>query len=103
MPSPFETAPATSAIPVTFASKSNWHAIRAELPEQARQFADANGFTGKPGAYLTWPAADGRIAGVLFGIEDDGAKSRDPFRPGALPGLLPAGIYRFANAPHDTR
>jgi leucyl aminopeptidase len=103
MPSPFETAPATSAIPITFASKSNWDAIRAELPEQARQFADANGFSGKPGAYLTWPAADGRIAGVLFGIEDDGAASRDPFRPGALPGLLPAGIYRFANAPHDTR
>src|SRR5581483_5403200 len=25
------------------------------------------------------------------------------FRPGALPGLLPAGTYRFANAPHDTR
>ncbi|HWL19012.1 MAG TPA: leucyl aminopeptidase family protein [Bradyrhizobium sp.] len=103
MPSPFETASATSAIPITFASKSNWDAIRAELPEQARQFADANGFAGKPGAYLTLPAADGRIAGVLFGIEDDGATSRDPFRPGALPGLLPAGIYRFANAPHDTR
>jgi leucyl aminopeptidase len=103
MPSPFETAPATPAIPITFASKSNWDAIRAELPEPARQFADANGFSGKPGAYLALPAADGRIAGVLFGIEDEGAKSRDPFRPGALPGLLPAGIYRFANAPHDTR
>jgi leucyl aminopeptidase len=103
MPSPFETAPATSAIPITFASKSNWDAIRAELPEPARQFADANGFAGKPGAYLALPAADGRIAGVLFGIEDKGAKSRDPFRPGALPGLLPAGVYRFANAPHDTR
>jgi leucyl aminopeptidase len=103
MPSPFETAPATSAVPITFASKSNWDAIRAELPEQARQFADANGFTGKPGAYLTWPAADGRVAGVLFGLEDDGVTSRDPFRPGALPGLLPAGIYRFANAPHDAR
>ena len=30
-------------------------------------------------------------------------KSRDLFRPGALPGLLPPGVYRFANAPHDTR
>jgi len=103
MQSPFETAPATSAIPITFASKSNWDAIRAELPEPARQFADANSFAGEPGAYLALPAADGRIAGVLFGIEDEDAKSRDPFRPGALPGLLPAGVYRFANAPHDTR
>jgi len=103
MPSLFETAPATPAIPITFASKSNWDAIRAELPEHARQFAGANGFAGKPGACLALPAADGRIAGVLFGIEDEDAKSRDPFRPGALPGLLPAGVYRFANAPHDTR
>jgi leucyl aminopeptidase len=103
MPSPFETAPATPAIPITFASKSNWDAIRSELPEPARQFAEANGFAGKPGACLALPAADGRIASVLFGIEDESAKSRDPFRPGALPGLLPAGVYRFANAPHDLR
>ena len=31
------------------------------------------------------------------------SNSLDPFRPGALPGLLPAGLYRFANAPHDIR
>ena len=102
-PSPFETSAAAPAIPITFASKSNWDAIRAELPAQARQFANANGFAGKPGACLTLPGADGQLAGVLFGIEDGAAKSRDPFRPGALPGLLPAGVYRFANAPHDMR
>ena len=31
------------------------------------------------------------------------ANPRDLFRPGTLPGLLPPGIYRFANAPHDAR
>jgi leucyl aminopeptidase len=103
MPSLFETTPARPPIPIIFASKSNWDAIRAELPAEARQFADANGFVGKPGACLTLPAADGRMAGVLFGLEENGARSRDLFRPGALPGLLPAGVYRFANAPHDTR
>jgi leucyl aminopeptidase len=103
MPSPFETSPATPAIPISFASKSTWEWVRAELPGHARQFAEANGFAGKPGACLILPGADGQIAGVLFGIEDDGATSRDPFRPGALAGLLPAGVYRFANAPHDTR
>jgi leucyl aminopeptidase len=103
MPSPFEAAPAASAIPIIFASRSNWDAIRAELPAEARQFARANGFSGKPGACLTVPASDGKIAGVLFGLEDAAARTRDPFRPGALPGLLPAGIYRFANAPHDAR
>ena len=103
MPPVFETAPATPAIPITFATKSTWEAISAALPAEARQFAIANGFNGKPGTCLTLPAADGRIAQVLFGLDDSGAKSRDPFRPGALPALLPAGVYRFANAPHDPR
>ncbi len=103
MPSVFETAPATSAIPITFATKSTWEAICAGLPAQARQFAIANGFAAKPGACLTLPAADGGIAQVVFGLEDANGKSRDLFRPGLLPGLLPAGTYRFANAPHDTR
>src|SRR5215472_1534565 len=103
MPSLFETAPATPAIPITFASKSTWDAISAELPAPARHFALANGFAAKPGACLILPAADGKIAGVLFGLEDEGGRSRDLFRPGALPGLLPAGVYRFANAPHDMR
>jgi len=40
---------------------------------------------------------------VLFGLEDADKAWRDPFRPGQLPGLLPAGTYRFANAPHDVR
>jgi leucyl aminopeptidase len=103
MPSVFETAPAPSAIPITFATRTTWRAICETLPAQAQQFAQANGFTAKPGAYLALPAADGQIAQVVFGLEDEDGKYRDPFRPGALPGLLPAGVYRFANAPHDTR
>jgi leucyl aminopeptidase len=103
MPSVFETAPSALAIPITFVTKATWDAICAGLPAHARQFAMANGFAAKPGACLTLPAADGQIAQVLFGLEDETSKSRDPFRPGALPGLLPPGVYRFANAPHDTR
>ncbi len=103
MHSVFETAPAASAIPISFATKTTWEAIRAALPPQARQFALANDFAAKPGACLTLPAADGKIAHVVFGLEDETNKSRDPFRAGALPGLLPPGTYRFANAPHDTR
>ena len=99
----FETAPGAAAIPITFATKSTWDAISAGLSAQARQFALANGFTAKPGQCLLLPAPDGQIAQVLFGLEDESSKSRDLFRPGALPGLLPAGVYRFANAPHDAR
>ncbi len=103
MHSVFETAPGPSAVPITFATKATWDAICADLPAQARQFALANGFAAKPGACLTLPASDGQVAQVVFGLEDETSKHRDLFRPGALPGLLPAGVYRFANAPHDTR
>src|ERR1700687_932421 len=103
MHSVFETAPATSAIPIAFATKATWDAICADLPAQARQFELAHGFAAKPGAHLALPSADGQIAQVIFGLEDETSKFRDLFRPGQLPGLLPAGVYRFANAPHDTR
>ena len=103
MQSVFKTAPAVSAVPITFVTKANWEAISNELPAGARQFAQANGFAAKPGKCLTLPAPDGTIAQVLFGLEDEASGSRDLFRPGALPGLLPPGVYRFANAPHDTR
>ena len=103
MHSAFDTTSATPAIPITFATKATWEAIRGTLPAQAGQFATSNGFAAKPGECLTLPSVNGEIAHVLFGIEDETAKTRDPFRPGELPKLLPPGIYRFANAPHDTR
>ena len=103
MPFVFETAPTAPATPIIFVTKSTWDAIQASLPGPARQFALANGFAAKPGAFLALPDADGRIAQVLFGLDDAGARSCDPFRPGALPGLLPSGVYRFANAAQDTR
>ena len=103
MQSPFETTPDAAAIPIIFATKTSWAGIARELPEHARQFAAANDFTAKPGKCLTLPAPDGKIAHVVFGLEDEASKSRDLFRPGALPGLLPPGVYRFANAPHDVR
>jgi leucyl aminopeptidase len=104
MHSVFETAPATPAIPITFATKATWEAISADLPAPARQFALANGFSAKPGACLTLPSANGEIAQVVFGVENETSKFRDPFRAGQLPGLLPPGVYRFANvALHEAR
>ncbi|HVX76226.1 MAG TPA: leucyl aminopeptidase family protein [Bradyrhizobium sp.] len=103
MPPVFETNPAAPSIPIRFASKATWETIRDGLSAAERQFALANGFAAKPGKCLILPAADGRIAQVIFGLDDENSKSRDPFRAGALPGLLPPGTYRFANAPDDTR
>ena len=103
MPLPFETAPAAAAIPIIFATRSTWDSIRDRLPAPGRHFAAANGFAAKPGACVILPGEDGAIGQVLFGLDEARAGSSDPFRPGALPGLLPAGVYRFANAPHDIR
>jgi leucyl aminopeptidase len=74
MPPVFETAPATSVIPITFATKATWDAICAELPAPAGRFARANGFAAKPGAFLALPSADGRVAQILFGLEDKNGK-----------------------------
>ncbi|MCA1468012.1 leucyl aminopeptidase family protein [Bradyrhizobium sp. IC3195] len=101
MPSIFETS--STATPITFVTKSSWDQVAETLPPAQRQFARASAFAAKPGSYLALPATDGTIAQVLFGLEEEDARSRDLFRPGALPGLLPPGTYRFANAPHDAR
>jgi leucyl aminopeptidase len=103
MQSVFETAPGESAVPITFVTQSTWEAVRDGLSPTANRFAAANGFTAAAGKCLIVPDPDGNIAQVLFGIEEQSAKSRDLFRPGLLPGLLPRGVYRFANSPHDTR
>ncbi|ABD89255.1 leucyl aminopeptidase family protein [Rhodopseudomonas palustris] len=99
----FETAASLSVTPISFVSKANWETACAALPDHARQFAKANGYAAKPGDYLALPSPTGGIEQVIFALDDLGGKSRDPFRVGQLPKLLPPGAYRFANAPHDLR
>ena len=89
-----------AAIPVWFATRSTWPDIAARLPAAAASYARASGFEGKAGRHCVAPDGKGDIAAVLFGLED-GEDPRDAFLPGRLPGLLPPGVYRFANAPHD--
>lgn len=107
MPSVFLTDPAatssTPSIPVTFASTATWPGISEALPPHAQQFARAVNFTAKTDALLLLPSPDGDLAQVVFGIEPEGSRSIDPFRPGKLATLLPPGTYHFANAPHDAR
>ncbi|MBO0733581.1 MAG: leucyl aminopeptidase family protein [Methylocapsa sp.] len=89
------------AVPVWFAAKDSWPRIKASLPDSARNFAGACGFEPVPGRCQILPNAAGGIAAVLFGIEPESAGFRDLFLPGELANLLPAGLYRFANAPYD--
>jgi leucyl aminopeptidase len=99
----FTASGASSAIPITFVTGTDWPRFRDQLGENGRAFADAAGFEPRAGRHLALPAADGTLAGILFGLENPDATFKDPFLPGSLPQLLPAGSYRFANAPHDAR
>jgi leucyl aminopeptidase len=94
---------AVATVPVTFVNGTNWQDLRERLDSRARAFAAAAGFEPKPGRHLLLPATDGGLAGVLFGLERPEEPHKDLFWPGALPGLLPAGAYRFATSPHDPK
>ncbi len=91
------------SVPILFVSADNLDTATKILDAREHVFVRAAGFEPKPGRHLVVPAADGKLAGVLFGVENADEPVKDLFRPGALAGLLPPGTYRFANAPHDAR
>src|SRR6476619_509346 len=93
----------TQATPIWFVHSGILDSIQKEIGERARAFVATAGFEAKAGRLLLLPAGDGKLAGVLFGIEKPGDGEIDRFRPGQLSVLLPPGTYRFANAPHDAR
>jgi leucyl aminopeptidase len=101
MQSIFSAGASAAAIPIWFVTATTYKDVRERLGAAARAFADAAGFEPKPGQYLALPG-EGGISGILFGLEN-GGDAKDLFLPGRLPQQLPAGVYRFANDPHDTR
>jgi leucyl aminopeptidase len=100
---PIFAKPGESAVPILFVSTANFDAAIESVDDRERIFVRAAGYEPKPGRYLAVPAADGNLAGILFGLENTDEPAKDLFGPGQLSGLLPPGTYRFANAPHNTR
>jgi leucyl aminopeptidase len=90
------------ATPIFFVTADNWARVAADIGPAAHAFAAAQGFDAAPGRHCLLPTADGGLAGVLFGLDRPEARRRDPFLAGKLPGVLPDGLYRFANSPGDT-
>jgi leucyl aminopeptidase len=84
-----------------FVAASDWPAVQTAIGPAASRFAAACGFEPKPGRIQLLPDAAGGLAGALFGLAERDAKGRDPFAAGRLANALPAGVYRFANAPHE--
>ena len=93
----------TASVPIWFVTADTYPQVREQLGAAARRFAETAKFEPKAGQFLLLPDPDGALSGVLFGLESANRPDKDRFLPGRLPGLLPAGTYRFANAPHDTR
>jgi leucyl aminopeptidase len=91
------------SVPILFVAVANFDKATEIIDDRERTFLRAAGYEPKPGRHLIVPAADGKLAGVLFGLENADEPVKDLFRPGALATLLPPGTYRFANAPHDAR
>jgi leucyl aminopeptidase len=99
----FAPADATPAIPILFVNAATFEQTLAAIDDREQTYVRATGYEPKPGRHLIVPKADGTIAGVLFGIEAANEPVKDLMRPGTLATVLPAGLYRFANAPHDAR
>ncbi|HET7803368.1 MAG TPA: leucyl aminopeptidase family protein [Pseudolabrys sp.] len=99
----FANAGKNQAIPIWFVHAKSFDAVCKKLGQSEQAFIAAAGFEARPGRSLLLPGNNGKLAGVLFGIESPDDADLDRFRPGQLAGLLPTGTYRFANAPHDAR
>src|SRR4029079_15902721 len=99
----FATAGKNQVIPIWFVYAANFDAVRKKLGNSKQAFISAAAFEAKPGAAMVLPGSNGKLAGVLFGIESRDDPDHDRFRPGQLAGLLPAGTYCFPNRPHDPR
>jgi leucyl aminopeptidase len=89
-----------AALPIWFVTRASFAKVVAGLDARARAFTKAAGFEPAAGRHLILPGPGG-VRGALFGLGDD--KGENPFLPGLLPGVLPAGTWRFANAPQDAR
>ena len=86
-------AAAGPAFPVHLARCAAWPQRRAGLPAAARDFLEAAGFETKAGAFALLPDARGGLGGAVFLLADEGARGADPFLPGRLADLLPAGLW----------
>jgi len=91
------------AVPILFVTAATFEKTIENIDNRERAFVLAAGYEPKPGHHLIVSASDGKLAGVLFAIENADEPVKDLFRPGQLSSLLPPGTYRFANAPHDAR
>ena len=90
------------AIPIWFATAASWPRLRRRARRRRAAFRRQRRLRAQARPPSVLPASR-RRAGRRT-VRDRRQQDRAiRFLPGSLPGLLPAGTYRFANAPHDAR
>jgi leucyl aminopeptidase len=92
---------AEGAVPIIACRAAGLDAALAELPPRQAAWAKANRFKAESGRALVCPDEQGLVTRVLLGL--GGEEPADPFLPGKLAKLLPAGTYRFAGGIADER
>ena len=102
MPHPAFAPSGADAVPIRLVSEAGWPELAASLDPASARYAEATGFEPKPGAVCLLPSPDGAISAVLFGIAPEGAADADPFITAKLATSLPAGVYRFEEAPESS-
>ncbi len=71
----------------------------AALAPDLKRWAEANGFSGKPGQMLTVAGDDGGLGQVLIGV----GKTPHPMVARSLPARLPTGVYRLEAEPDQAQ
>ena len=98
---PAFASPTPDATPVWLVDAENWPTVKSAIGANAAAFAEHCGFQPNAGRMQLLPGEAGALAGVLFGVEEANASTRDAFGPGKLATSLPEGVYRFANSAQD--
>ncbi len=96
MPVTFVAGPLADALPIHFCRPDE------PVPQDARAWAEANGFAAEAGRVLVYPGPSGRPAGALLGVGKD-IGGHAPLLSGALAKALPAGNWRLEGGLSDRR
>ena len=92
---------AAKAIPIAVCTPATLDDTLRALDPAHRTFTLAQGFKAEAGRALLLPGSNGKPARVLYGLGDPALA--DPFLPGKLARLLPAGAYAFEGGLADHR
>jgi leucyl aminopeptidase len=82
-------------VPIRAVAASELAGFAGALDRATAAWLAANNFSASAGTVLPVPAADGKLASVLFGLGDPAADPRSALLPGKLARDLPPGTYRL--------